>query len=447
MRTLDRLLGVSEQRFGGLSFDDWLSYFSFNGNQYPITVDGSLRASRLEPPADFLGTVRRAWERDGVAAAAVAARARLLSQVRFQWRSLVPGDNGRLFGTDALSVLEQPAGGITRQQLIYAAEQHVSLLGTAYFHLDDDGLRLLRPDWVTVVIGSDIDGDTAANQRDARIAGYIFKPGGPGSTLREEFIPPNEVASWSPEPDPVCWWRGSSWVQSVMSEILTLNQAQTFKSKFFQNGATPQMVVSLDPQVSMEAAKAYATLFRTEYEGAANAYKTIIMGGGADAKVVGSDLSQLDLKSTVGADENHIASRSAVPASILGTHLEGASLNAGNYQQLRRMWSDGWFSPTAQSLCATLERLVESPPAQFGRAELTYDPKAILFLQDDRKDEADVMSAQAQTLRQLVDAGYTPDSAREAVISGDFSRLQHSGLFSVQLQEAGQQPTNPSEQP
>lgn len=38
------------------------------------------------------------------------------------------------------------------------------------------------------------------------------------------------------------------------------------------------------------------------------------------------------------------------------------------------------------------------------------------------------------TLKTLLDAGYTPQSAIDAVQADDLSRLRHEGRFSVQLQ-------------
>ncbi|HXJ48443.1 MAG TPA: hypothetical protein VNF91_04670, partial [Candidatus Acidoferrum sp.] len=43
----------------------------------------------------------------------------------------------------------------------------------------------------------------------------------------------------------------------------------------------------------------------------------------------------------------------------------------------------------------------------------------------------------ASTIHTFVSAGYEPDSVIDAVTSGDLSKLQHSGLYSVQLQPAG----------
>jgi len=128
-------------------------------------------------------------------------------------------------------------------------------------------------------------------------------------------------------------------------------QATTFKSKFFANSATPQLIVTLDAQTTQAQAEDIAKSIARGHEGAKPAYKTLVLGGGADVTVAGSNLGQLDLKNTQGSDETRIALRSRVPATILGISegLAGSALNAGNYSQTRRLWSDAWFTPTAQN--------------------------------------------------------------------------------------------------
>ena len=58
------------------------------------------------------------------------------------------------------------------------------------------------------------------------------------------------------------------------------------------------------------------------------------------------------------------------------------------------------------------------------------------------KDAAEIQQTQANTLKALTEAGFTPESAREAVLADDLSRLVHSGMFSVQLQKPGSQNGN-----
>jgi hypothetical protein len=68
-----------------------------------------------------------------------------------------------------------------------------------------------------------------------------------------------------------------------------------------------------------------------------------------------------------------------------------------------------------------------------------------MFLQEDRKDEAEVQERQSTTIRNLIDGGFEPGSVVEAVRAGDWSRLKHTGNLSVQLQPPGSVP--PKEAP
>jgi hypothetical protein len=70
-------------------------------------------------------------------------------------------------------------------------------------------------------------------------------------------------------------------------------------------------------------------------------------------------------------------------------------------------------------------------------SRLWYDDRDIPFLQEDEKDDADIQQVQAATIRTLVDAGFTWQSAVSAVTNGDMTMLEHTGLFSVQLQKPG----------
>jgi len=120
---------------------------------------------------------------------------------------------------------------------------------------------------------------------------------------------------------------------------------------------------------------------------------------------------------------------------ILGARegLSGSSLNTGNYSAARRLFADGWFSPSVKSLCQSLESLVP-PPAGM---RLTHDPSAILFLQEDRKDEAEIDGAKVSAIRTLVDGGFDPASAVATIAPQWSDKLDHAGLLSVQLQEPG----------
>lgn len=218
--------------------------------------------------------------------------------------------------------------------------------------------------------------------------------------------------------------------------MLLDGQATDQAGKYFENGSIPSMVFMMDASMPPEQIEAYQKIVDQKHGGVRNRYKNLFLGGATDVKVVGTPLDGDALGEIQGTFENRVAVRSRIPAVVLGTKesLSGSSLNSGNYSASRRLLADGWFSPTVDGLCAALESIV--PPPGDG-SELGHDPARVLFLQEDRLDDANIMQTNAVALRQLVEAGYEPDSAREYINTGDLSKLSHTGNVSVQLQPPG----------
>jgi hypothetical protein len=138
--------------------------------------------------------------------------------------------------------------------------------------------------------------------------------------------------------------------------------------------------------------------------GALNAYKTLYLGGGADVKVIGTDLKQIDFKVTQGAGETRIAAAAGVPPIIVGLSEGLESATYSNYGQARRRFADGTMRPLWRNAAGSLARIMEMP----GDSELWYDDRDIPFLQEDMKDEAEIQQLQSAAIRQLVDAGFKP---------------------------------------
>jgi hypothetical protein len=269
---------------------------------------------------------------------------------------------------------------------------------------------------------------------DARVIAMLYRPS-PGSDTYNVFRP-GEFMIHSPEPDPINFWRGISWVTSVWREIAADGQATDHQSKFFENAATPNLVYLMDPSKTPAETQEYAEIVNKVHAGSQNAYKNMFLGGGTDVKVVGSSLDSLNLKDLTGGFETRVALRARVPGVLLGIRegYSGSSLNAGNYNSARRQFADGWLAPAAESLCASLEHIVPTPDD----SELHYDRSQILFLQEDAADAADIVSTQTSAMRTLVDGGFDPDSVVEAISNGDLSKLVHTGKLSVQLQPPGE---------
>jgi hypothetical protein len=437
---LATLVGRDRERSlnGPYTLDGLAELFKIAGNTYmgyPLT---SLGSPAEEIGGDYLGFAQGAYKANGVVFACMVVRQYLFSEARFQFQRMRQGRPGDLFGTPELRVLEQPYPGGTTRDLLARAIQDADLAGNWYGARISGGIRRLRPDWVTIILGSRRDTDRPADAADAEVVGYVYHPGGRSSTEPAETFLPSEVAHFAPIPDPAARFRGMSWLTPILREIQADGQMTQHQSSYLEKGATPNMIVSLQ-ETSPENFMRWVQEFKAQHEGAANAYKTLFLGAGADATVVGSDFKQIDFKQVRGHGETRIAAAAGVPPVIVGLSegLEAATYS--NYGQARRRFADGTMRPLWGLMADSLAPIVNIPVGRSGEPDnrLWYDDRDIPFLQEDVADEADIQETQARTIRTLVDGGFTPESAVSAVVNGDMTMLSHTGLYSVQLQEPG----------
>lgn len=455
MGLLERIADARGEKRSSIDF--WLenylipaTQFGYNGHQYTTGgaygIRQTLGGVRINEVSNTLPGYAAALRNSPPAFAAQMVRALVLSQARFVLRnkSWTPTP-GRKFGTSALGLLERPWPKATTGELIARMEWHAGLAGNAYVLRQRDRLRVLRPDWVGLVYGSEQEPEDAAHALDGDLVGLVYQNGGLGSSRNKpRTLLPEDVAHWSPLPDPENAGVGMSWITPAVREIMGDQAATEHKLQFFRNGATPNMVVKGIPAVTKEQFNEIVEILEQNHAGVANAYKTLYLTAGADATVVGSDLKQLDFKATQGAGETRIAFLSRVPAPILGIAegLAGSSLNAGNFGMARRIFADSWVYPTLQDLAAALSPLVRVP----GDADLWFDTADMPLLREDAKDAAEIEQIKANTITQYVREGFTADSAIAAVIGQDANLLKHTGLVSVQLQPPGTttQPAQPT---
>jgi phage portal protein BeeE len=420
----------SSDTFG---LDEYIELFNFSGLNYPVGLRGSLGTSTEEIGRDFVGLVEGAYKQNGVIFACMMVRQLLFQEARFQFRRMKNGRPGEYFGTAALQPLEEPHVGGTTGDLLARMIQDVDLAGNWYGHGTRTGVHRLRPDFVTIIMGSKLDVANVATAPDVEVVGYMYS----ATDDEPEFYMPEEVAHYAPYPDPAANFRGMSWLSPVIREVMADQAATTHKLKYFEQGASPNMVVKFDPSVEEKKVEQWIALMEEQVGGVANAYKTLFLGGGADAQVVGSNLKDSNLKDIQGAGETRIAAAAGTPPVIVGLSEGLKAATYANYQSARRRFADGTMRPLWRNAAGSLANIIRVPP----RAALWFDDRDIPFLQEDAQDRANIMQTEAATLQSLVSAGYTPESAKEAVLADDFGRLEHSGLVSVQLLPPGTKTT------
>lgn len=390
------------------------------------------------PDIDVRTAVQEIFKRNGVVWACIAARALVFSEARFAWQRF--SQEGRptdLFEDGALSILEKPWPRGTTGEMLIRMEQDASLAGNSWWARRGTGadrrLERLKPEWVKLIIDTPVLGDP--NHPDARWKGIAYRSSRGNWEFNYDL---SDIVHYSPMPDPEQRFIGMSWLQPVLEEIYSDKAASKHKTNFFKRGAVLGTAITYDATIPKDEFDAYVEQFREQHEGADNSWRTLHLGGGAQAQVVGTDFRQLDLAKVIGRGETRIAAAAGVHPVILGLSegLQGSALNAGNYGQVRRRFVDGTIRPLWRIAAASLQQVLKEPSE---RARLWYDDRDIPFLADDAKQEAEIRRIQAETISKLVRDGFTPASAIDAVTSGDFSRLVHSGLLSVQLQEPGKE--------
>jgi hypothetical protein len=410
--------------------DDYANFFNFGGLAYPIvqTTLGSVDRERVALSA--VG----AYKASGPIFALILARLQVFSQVAFQFTRMTGSVPGDLFGTQDLKVLERPWANGSTARLLSVMEVDNSLAGNSYIiRTRPDTLSRLRPEFVTIILGSETDAESPADAPDCTVAAYLYTP--PSGDQKIYF--PEQVAHYAPIPDPYYHFLGQSWVTPVIRELEGDTLATEHKTRFYANAATPNLAIKFDAALDITKVKAFKELMEDEHKGAMNAWKTLYLGGGADPVTVGMNFRDMEYAAIQGKAESRLAAAAGVPPSWVGFSegLQGSSLNAGNFNTARRRFSDGTIWHLWRAAASALESVVEVPPG----ASLWPDTR-VPFMRQDEGDIATIQAQEATTIGGLIKDGFTPESAVKAVQNNDWGLLEHSGLTSVQLQPPGSAP-------
>ncbi|SKQ55439.1 phage portal protein [Mycobacteroides abscessus] len=459
MRFLDRLAGKTQP--SRMSIDEYaamVNQFAFNGYAYQA---GGVRQTLVgqgteKPPNNFEGLASHAYASNGVVFACMAVRQLVFSSIRFQWQRLRDGSPSDTYGLKDLALLERPWPGGTTQDLLSRMIQDADLAGNSYWYKDTSLARLgtadpagelvrLRPDWVQIVATPREPGRRGGAQLGWVKKGYLYTEG--GAATKNEPVPflVDEVAHFAPIPDPLGVFVGMSWLTPILREIQSDHAMTRHQRRFFDNAATPNMVIKHfggAPGIAaatQDNVKKWVEEFEDKFAGPDNAGKTLQLYPGADVTVVGTNLKDIDFKNVRGGGETRIAAAAGVPPVIVGLSEGLAAATYSNYGQARRRLADGTAHPLWQNVAGSIERVMKVPDDS---SRLWYDATDVPFLREDEKDAAAIAAIKAETINSYITAGYEPDSVVKAVEANDTRLLTHSGYYSVHLQELGQNDAN-----
>jgi len=390
-------------------------------------LTSSYSGSDREPVMPQLAAwAQQANASSAVVFAAALTRLELFCEVRFQYQAK---DDKHLFGNQSLAKVEVPFGpGSTTGDLLGRMEQDAFLAGNAYIWdaPGEDRLVRLRPDWVTIVSELVRVGGGGWYRRPV---GYWFEPpkGPPGQDPKRPegfMVPAGECVHWVPpgSQDPQADFRGMSPLTPVYRDVAGDDGLVKHKIRYLENSASPNLLIKYAQRVQQGTVDAVRERMHARYGGADNAYKTLILDGGADATVIGNSLQQMDFSNVMAAGVERILAACGVPGVLVGLEpLRGAGRG---YQESMTKFSNVWARPQWRSVCGALEQLLDVPAGN----RLWYDTSDIGALQDGEMERGQAALVRAQALLALVQAGYTHESAIAAVDAMDLSQLQAGGI-------------------
>ena len=384
--------------------------------------DGGVEPIRPE----FQSYAADGYQSNGIVFAVILARLMLFSEARFKFREL---SSKRLYGTPDLLKLEQPWPGGTTGELLARMEQDVSLSGNSFIRDCGDQLERLRPDRVGLIIGERSDGVY-------QVIGYEYDRDGVGLGSMKEIYLPDEIAHWSPIPDPLAMFRGMSWLTPVIREINADTAMNTHKQSFFENAATPNLLIKYQRKLNREQIDAIRERWQARHGGPTNAWRTAVLDEGADIQAVGFNFEQMAFTAVQAAGENRIAAAAGVPGIVVGLKEGLQAATYSNYEQAMRRFADITMRPNWRSASASLAKLVKVPAG----SELWYDVTDIAALRQGEKDRAETAQIMSLAAGELIRSGYDPASVGPALTAGDFSLLVHTGAIPTALYPGGNAP-------
>lgn len=423
------------------SFQDLVNWYQITGGgTFQTGVRTTMVGEDSEGiPANLEGLTESALKANSIVWTLEMLRMAIFSEARFAFRSIQGSRPGPFLPT-TIDILRKPWPNGTTGDLATAMIVDADVAGNAFIVNAAGELVRLRPDWVTILLEDRRFGRTSSGEigrLGKRLTGYAYTEGGVGSGNEPVVLMPNEVAHFAPFPDPTASFRGMSWMTPVVREIKADNQATDHKSAFWQNAATPNAKISFDPAIvkTQDQMDEWIDVFEALHRGPERNGNTLYLGAGADMEVIGRDFQQMDYKNVVGAGETRLAAAAGLTAVVAGFSegMQGSSLNAGNYQVIKRKIGDTTFRPLWRNAAGSLETIVRPPPG----AELWFDTRDVAFLRDDEKDEANIFGEYANGIRQLTDGGYDPETVVAAAAQMDIALLDHTGLLPIQVQPPG----------
>ncbi len=187
-----------------------------------------------------------------------------------------------------------------------------------------EAIYFLRPDKLTPIVGS-----------ERLIEGYKYQIG-----MSETITLPLSSVVLLKIPDPSNPFRGLGAVQMAARTIDIDNYSEEWNKTFYENSASPASVLNVEVEnLGEEQLKVLKASIRKEYEGAANAHKTMVLFGKMKLDKIGFNQKDMDFLEQQRFSRDKILGIFKVPKAVLAQTDEVNYASAKTAQYVFARWT------------------------------------------------------------------------------------------------------------
>tara|TARA_R100000808_G_scaffold1666_1_gene7386 strand:+ start:486 stop:2465 length:1980 start_codon:yes stop_codon:yes gene_type:complete len=325
-------------------------------------------------------------------------------------------------------LLQKPAVGTTQYEFLEELLTHLHIAGNVYVLKERAGigvvsLMLLRPDRIEIKPGR----------------GYQYDING------ARYILPFEDVAHLKFPNPNNDYYGLSPLQVLAKQVNLDTDATKFTKAFFNNAGVPSGILKVKRKLtSQDEANRLRSAWRNQFQGNRNWHRIAILDEDASYETMGSSLGDMEMPALRALSETRICSAFGVPAILVGANTGLQRSTYSNYGEAR----ESFWEETLLPMYRRVEQfmggmLAEEFPAE--RGSVAFDFSEVRALQEDQDALVQRQLVRAQTAKEFINAGFTPDAALQA--AGIELELEHTGLLPTSLAVRGLQAVEIKEEP
>jgi HK97 family phage portal protein len=286
-----------------------------------------------------------------------------------------------------------PEAGITGHELIHIVLTYLELCGNSYVEkLYPEGkpkrpeniIRLwpkIDPRCIWVIPGE-----------KELISGFVYKSGGKTVVFsRDEMM---QIAYFHPE-NP---YYGLAPTEVLRTALIADIRAIDWNRIFFENDATPGLVLSTDQHLTPQQAEAVREHWRDRYQGVQKSHRIAVLSNGLKIQTISPTHTDMDFLNLRGWNREEILAVYGVPPIVVGLYKDA---NRAAAATMRRLFYEQTVIPRLGKLEATLtaELIPSGEPVK-----LFFDLGAIEALHeqiDEKANTGKILLSQGWSLNEL----------------------------------------------